>query len=459
MSETRSRRVRQLFDAAMDCSPEDRERWLDLACSEDVELREEVLRLLRVHDESEQMLQPPDDQLGRALMHNLEGGLRQKQADPSHGLDLRPGGRLGEFELLRELGRGGMGVVWEANEPYLKRKVALKVLASHLRFDDDASQRFLREGEAGSRVQHPCIVGVHSAGETGGLRWIAQELVEGGRTLADDIRERREAVQTPDAYYREVCELFRDLARGLESAHAVGVIHRDIKPSNILLTADGEPKIVDFGLAHVEDALALSRTGEFFGTPFYMSPEQAATNRVPLDHRTDIFSLGATLYEALTLSRPFDGDTSHEVLAKILLADPPDPRKLRERVPVDLAVICTRCMAKDPNARYASMARLADDLERHLRGEPIRARPPSRWTLARRWVRRHPVVAVAIAMSALAFVGTSFGLARAARANERVSSCPAPCSWTSCATRRGCCGPCIPTSARTTPSGPSRRRS
>ena len=255
--------------------------------------------------------------------------------------------RLGDFELLRALGSGGMGAVWLAKQVSLDRYVALKVLAPHISKSSTSLQRFQREAEAGARLTHPNIVAVHSVGEADGTHYIAQELVEGGVSLADRIKADRDLPELPKDYYENVAALFAKIADALQEAHEGGIIHRDVKPSNILLTEDGEPKVADFGLAQVEDALELSRTGEFAGTPFYMSPEQAMSKRMGLDHRTDVFSLGVTLWEVLALQRPFEGDTSQQVLEKIITEDPVDPQKIRSRCPRDLGVICKKALEKE----------------------------------------------------------------------------------------------------------------
>jgi tetratricopeptide (TPR) repeat protein len=268
--------------------------------------------------------------------------------------------------------------------------VALKLLHPHFSFSHESLSRFRREAGACARVIHPVIVVVHAVGEAAGFHFIAQELVPEGLSLADNLAEMRELDELPEGYYERLASLFAVVADGLQAAHEEGVIHRDIKPSNILLSADNRPKIVDFGLALVQDDLGLSRTGQLVGTPYYMSPEQAASKRMGLDHRTDVFSLGATLYEALTLRRPFEGDTSQQVLGRILVEDPQDPRRLRSRVPDDLAVICLKALEKSPERRYASAADMAADLRCWLTHEPIRARPTGRVRRAAKWVRRHP---------------------------------------------------------------------
>ncbi|KAA3611843.1 MAG: serine/threonine protein kinase [Planctomycetota bacterium] len=331
----------------------------------------------------------------------------------------RPGAgmTIGDFRLVRQLGRGGMGEVWEAEQIPLKRRVALKILAPHLGLSPDSLHRFRREAEAGGRLQHSGIVSVFAIGEAESFHFIAQELIAGGFSLADRIEESRETREQGAAHYRETGEIFRQAALALHAAHEAGIVHRDIKPGNILLAPDGQPKIADFGLAMVQDALGLSRSGELTGTPYYMSPEQAASRRMGMDHRTDVFSLGATLYESLALQRPFEGDTSRQVLEKILLEDPPDPRRLRSRVPGDLAIICLKALEKKRERRYSTMAALAEDLRRFLNHETIQARPPTAWTRATKWVRRHPLwsLGTASALIALPLLSALVLEARAAR--------------------------------------------
>ena len=316
---------------------------------------------------------------------------------------------LGDFRILRELGRGGMGVVYEAEQISLKRRVALKVLSPHLSLSEEQVQKFRREAEAGGRQRHPGIVSIYAVGEHDGAHFIAQELVEGGVTLADRLKQVRQAPDLPREYFRGMAALFAEVAEALAHAHANGVIHCDVKPSNILLTEAGSPKVGDFGLARVENALALTRTGEFEGTPYYVSPEQVSRPR-GIDHRTDIFSLGATLYEALTLICPFHGDTALEVLKQVLQAEPADPRMLNPRVPRDLAVICLHAMEREPAARYASMQEFAMDLRRWLVGEAILARPVGTVTRVLKWTRRRRGVtaaAVSVVAVVLALVAVS----------------------------------------------------
>ncbi|MEM7307388.1 MAG: bifunctional serine/threonine-protein kinase/formylglycine-generating enzyme family protein [Planctomycetota bacterium] len=344
--------------------------------------------------------------------HELQGGLIEEPGV------LEAGRVLGDFRLIGELGRGGMAVVWEAEQLSIKRRVALKLLVQVVVPSDDALRRFRREAEAGGRVAHGGIVQVYSVGQAGGVHFIAQELVGDGFTLADRIADARDEPRVPDGYYEETARLFLDVAEAVAHAHERGVVHRDIKPSNILIAPGGRPKIADFGLAKLSDDLGQSRTGELTGTPFYMSPEQAASKRLGIDHRTDVFSVGVTLYEALTLQRPFVGDTVQQVLAQILLSEPPAPRSLRSRVPSDLAVICGKAMEKRPEDRYLSMGELADDLRNHLEDRPILARPPSPLRRAQKWCLRHPTRSALLGLGSAALVVISILLVLNIRARR-----------------------------------------
>lgn len=308
---------------------------------------------------------------------------------------------LGDFRVIREIASGGMGTVFEAEQISLKRRVALKLLPSHLRFSGKAVQKFQREAEAGGRQNHPGIVVIYAVGEHHDVHYIAEELVEGGVTLADWLEERKEEETLPRGFYRKVAELFVEIADALHHAHESGVIHRDVKPSNILLTPDLKPKVTDFGLARVEGGLVLSATGDFFGTAFYTSPEQALGKRSSIDHRADIFSLGVSLYESLTLKRPFDGSTSHLTLQKIVHNEPSDPRQVNARIPRDLAIICLKALEKDPGRRYATMDDFREDLRRYLDGEAIVARPAGPVYRFWRRMRRSPAVSILAGLAIL----------------------------------------------------------
>ena len=344
--------------------------------------------------------------------------LRGKRGARGRAAEAEGAGRaVGEYRLKRLLGQGGMGQVWEAEQPRLGRRVALKLIRPDF-LDGRALELFEREARASARLQHPAIVTVHGTGEDGGRRWISQELVPGGRTLKDFVEETRRGGRLPRAYDRDVARLFQELAAALQTAHEHGIVHRDLKPGNVLLTPEGRPKITDFGLAQIQDEETLARSGDLFGTVPYMSPEQVAGSRGRIDARSDVFSLGVVLYELLTLERPFRGDTGVQIAGQILHAEPPNPRTLRSRVPLDLAVICARALEKEPERRYPDMAALGEDLRRFLADEPILARPPGPLRRARKWARRHPTVSATLALGLAALVVISISLRNTVEARD-----------------------------------------
>jgi hypothetical protein len=320
---------------------------------------------------------------------------------PHAGL-IAAGSEIGPFRLVREIGRGGMGCIWEAQQRFPRRVVALKILYPHLSFVDQSLERFEKEARACGRITHEHIVAIHEVGEDHGLHWIAMELVPGGLSLADMIAELRERGAPVKEHWLRSARLFRQIATALWCAHDAGVVHRDIKPGNILLTPEGQPKVADFGLAKIQDDLTLSRSGRLSGTPYYMSPEQAASSRLGIDLRTDIYSLGVSLYETLTLERPHQGETQGQLLERILLDDAPDPRLVAPALPKDLAAIVMKMMAKRRDRRYSSMAAVVDDLDRFLAGEPPAARVPGPLArLARAARRRKAGIAVSCALVAV----------------------------------------------------------
>ncbi|MBU0753714.1 MAG: serine/threonine-protein kinase, partial [Planctomycetes bacterium] len=325
---------------------------------------------------------------------------------------------LGDFKIVRELGKGGMGVVYEAEQISLKRRVALKLLPPPLGLSDHAVRKFKREAEAGGRQSHPGIVAIYAMGETDGVYYIAQELVPDGKNLADQLEFLRGKDVLPIGYFKETAEFIAEVADALSHAHAQRIIHRDVKPSNILITPEGNPKLTDFGLAKIENALDLSRSGDFMGTPYYMSPEQAASRRMGIDLRTDVFSLGVTLYELLTLERPFEGDTSHEIVKKILLHEPRDPQRVNPRVPRDLAVICLKALEKDPSRRYQSMDAFSDDLGRFISGEVIQAKPSGLLDKAWKRIKRNPAVSAAVSVTLIALIVLSANMIRSAHEDK-----------------------------------------
>ena len=324
--------------------------------------------------------------------------------------------RLGDFRILREVGRGGMGVVYEAEQISLGRRVAVKVLSA-VAPDDRARQRFRNEAHAAASLTHPHIVPVYAVGDDGDTLFLAMRFVR-GRSLAAHVRDWQEASATaskvptvaPDAtattrtvpevvapmeplpfppppapdYYRAVARLVSVAADALQHAHECGIVHRDIKPGNLMLEPGGHLWVTDFGLARLPGAADLTRTGEMLGTPRYMSPEQVAGG-VGVDHRTDVYSLGATLYELLALRPAFPGTDAHDLLRRVASEEPPALRAVARSVPADLETITLKAMAKEPAERYATARQLAEDLGRYLEDRPVLARRPSASHRLRKW--------------------------------------------------------------------------
>lgn len=294
---------------------------------------------------------------------------------------------LGDFRIVREVGRGGMGVVYEAEQISLKRRIALKVLRFGAVADEMAMQRFQREAETVAQLHHTNIVPIFAIGSEEGVRYYAMQFIE-GRDLAALVRDPEDGTRR-EVEPREIAGWGLQAAEALAHAHRRGVIHRDIKPSNLILDDDGRIWLTDFGLARRVDDVALSIAGALVGTPRYMSPEQARASTDPVDHRTDIYSLGATLYELATRRPIFDATSPHEVITQILHAEPRAPHLVAPGLPRDLETVIMKCLAKEPRARYATAQALADDLRAFLEGRAISARPPTVPERVVRWTRRH----------------------------------------------------------------------
>jgi WD40 repeat protein/tRNA A-37 threonylcarbamoyl transferase component Bud32 len=291
------------------------------------------------------------------------------------------------YEILEEVGRGGVSVVYRARQTRPARDVALKVLLAGSHADAERRARFLAEADAFARLRHPNIVPIHEVGEHDGLPFLALEYVEGG-----SLAGRLGGVPLPP---REAAALVEQLAKAVHFAHRNGVIHRDLKPANILIAADGTPKITDFGLAKQEQS-GLTATGVVLGTPSYMAPEQAEGKAREVGPAADVYALGAILYELLTGRPPFRGATPMETLEQVRAHDPVPPGRLQGRMPRELDTVCLKCLQKEPASRYDSAQALADDLRRFLGGEPILARPVKAWERTVKWAKRRPVIAALI---------------------------------------------------------------
>jgi tetratricopeptide (TPR) repeat protein len=333
---------------------------------------------------------------------------------------VRPGIVPG-FEILDELGRGGMGIVYKAQQEDLKRFVALKMIRSDWHENHEHVARFDIEAEAVARLNHPNIVRIYGIGRAGRARYVVLELLEGG-TLKDRL------AGTPQPF-REAAALLAALARGVSAAHGAGILHRDLKPSNVLFDRAGVPKIVDFGLAkRLEVEEGETHTGQVLGTPSYMAPEQARGWDKDIGPAADIYSLGAILYETLTGRPPLKGSTAMETLKLVQEEEPIPPSRLRPKLPFDLETICLKCIARDPRKRYPDALGMAEDLDRFLDGEPIRARRTPVWERAIRRVKKRPMTAVliAVAVAAAAIAGgltareRTFALRRIEHENQRV---------------------------------------
>jgi WD40 repeat protein/serine/threonine protein kinase len=414
-----------------------------------------------------------------------ESAADEAAGPPTLGADLHPEGPLGDFRLVREVGRGGMGVVYEAVQISLGRRVALKVLPFAGALDTKQLQRFKNEAQAAAHLQHQNIVPVHYVGCERGVHFYAMQFIDGqtlARVIADlksqiadlpkqadskclppgapatvsvDLRDLPKDPQSEmsnlqseicnpqsamtttaaaalsterstksPAFFRTVATLGVPAAEALEHAHQVGVVHRDIKPANLLLEPASplSPKgergggegarlwITDFGLARLGTDPGLTMTGDLLGTIRYMSPEQALAKRVPIDHRTDIYSLGVTLYELLTLEPAYNGKSREEVLRQIAFEEPRPPRRLNKSVAAELETIVLKAMAKNPEERYTTAQELADDLKRFLEDKPIRAKRPTLLQRAWKWARRHrPAVRAALVSAAVFLVLLAIG--------------------------------------------------
>jgi len=297
--------------------------------------------------------------------------------------------RFGRYELVAPVGRGAMGVVWRARDPSLDRHVALKLIAAGQFADEEEVANFRREARATAQLSHPNAVPVFEVGDHDGQPYFTMELVE-GQSMAELVRG---APLPPE----RAAHYVRLIADAMHAAHALGIVHRDLKPSNVLVDKLDRPRVTDFGLAHrVAVDASLPAGGGAVGTPSYMPPEQAAGRKA--DPRSDVYGLGAILYELLTGRPPFRADSAIDTIRQVMDAEPAPPRLLNRKVPKDLETLCLKCLAKEPARRYQSAAELGDDLGRFLAGEPIRARPVSRAARLGRWARRKPALASLVAL-------------------------------------------------------------
>jgi serine/threonine protein kinase len=340
-----------------------------------------------------------------------------------------PGFVLGDFRIVREIGRGGMGIVYEAEQLSLGRRVALKILPASAAIDPKQFRRFQVESHATACLHHTHIVPVFTTGHEQGVYYFAMQYIEGQgldavirslrqlegleeieSTAPEDGKDSRVEFPRGRGFFETVARLGIQAAEALDYTHALGIIHRNIKPANLLVDVHGDLWVTDFGLARVQADRGLTTTGDVLGTMRYMSPEQVVGDRGLIDHRCDIYSLGATLYELLTLCPAHDGRDRARLVRRIGLEEPKPPRLLNPAIPRDLETIVLKAMAREVPQRYASARDLADDLRRFLDHRPIRARRPSLWMWTRKMVRRHRTAVMSVA-SALLIMGLAFGIA------------------------------------------------
>jgi tRNA A-37 threonylcarbamoyl transferase component Bud32/tetratricopeptide (TPR) repeat protein len=320
--------------------------------------------------------------------------------------------RFGDYEILETIAKGGMGVVYKARQRKLNRIVALKMILAGQFADQDDIDRFYVEAEAAAQLRHPNIVGIFEVGECEGQHYFSMEYIE-GKSLSDLVREHPLAP-------RAAAKFVKTISHAMYYAHQEGVLHRDLKPSNVLVDENDVPLITDFGLAkRTEEQSVRTVAGSVLGTPSYMPPEQAQGKLDQISVRSDVYSIGAILYELITGKPPFGSANPWETIKQVINNEPVSPRLLNNSVPADLETICLKCLQKDQTRRYQSAQDLADELQRFLAGEPILARPISVVERSVRWCYRNPWPTVAMAVMLFAVVGTSVGFYKASVAQHR----------------------------------------
>jgi len=392
-------RIRELFEKALDLDRAERSAFLDEACGGDPSLRTEVEALLDSFEKNPDFLSRPA--WASCIESNAEGDRPLEDLEPEAEL---PFERLGEYRLIRRLGEGGMGVVYLAVQEPLNRLVALKVIRPERIGAFEAEARFRREVQSISELKHANIVTVFGSGEEKGVHYFAMEFVPGEGLDQFLRRVREEGGAIPQD---QLLGWIAHIAGALDSAHRAGIIHRDVKPSNIRVTPEGHAMLLDFGVARNSDLASLTLSGEFRGTPNYASPEQVTAKRTSIDGRSDIYSLGVTLYEAITGRVPFEGETTQQVFYQIIEAEPEPPRRIDPAISRELETVILKAMAKNPAGRYETATDFADDLARLIARRPVKARPAGWLTRSTRWIRRHRFGSLSAAAALLILIAAS----------------------------------------------------
>lgn len=384
---------REIFLEALEMpTPEARVAYLQVACGSDITLRQKVDELLKEHFSNDSLLAGPAlDGERRGIAEFAAGQALEapttfdptREASPPDTMPLGKIKYFGDYELLEEIARGGMGVVYKARQISLNRMVAVKmILAGQLASEADI-RRFYAEAEAAANLQHPNIVVIHEVGEHEDRHYFSMDYVE-GQNLATLVRER----PLPPA---KAAELVKTIAEAIRYAHHRGILHRDLKPQNVLIDEQGRPRVTDFGLAkRTGTDSGLTQTGAVMGSPSYMPPEQATGRQDQVGPHSDVYSLGAILYQLLTGKAPFVAETPLATLKKVVEEDPVPPSKQNPLVPPDLETICLKCLEKKPERRYRTARDLEEELERFLNHEPILARPASEWRKLSAWMLKRP---------------------------------------------------------------------
>jgi formylglycine-generating enzyme required for sulfatase activity/predicted Ser/Thr protein kinase len=413
MTPERYRRIEEIFARVVELPPENRSDALSRECGDDADLLRDVETWIRFNDDKKSFLDAPiaPDLVPIELRTTADSGMPKRP--------LPPPTTVGRYKILRTIGEGGMGRVYEAEQETPRRKVALKMVAGAI-CHTATLQRFEHEAELLGHLQHPGIAQIHDAGTVDGRPFIAMELID-GKTFADFVREKSPSL-------RERVAIIRKAAAAVEHAHVRGIIHRDIKPSNILVTKDAEPKIVDFGIARTlsdDEAIKkrLTIDGQVLGTPSYMSPEQAAGDARAIDRRTDVYSLGVVLFEALTgrLPHRIADQPIAKALRVIAEQEPESAAAAAPELPRDLAAVVDKSIARDIDRRYVSAADFGADLERFLRLEPVVARPAGFFERTRYLVLRRPLPAALIVLLALVAMLFAYSIVRSNIALEKES--------------------------------------
>ncbi len=378
----------EIFAQAIELTRDERSAFLLEKCGDDSAFRSRIERLLVAHDSDSRVLDVTDDGIGN-LSAILKEEVEALNEVDSVELGISSGDGVkyfGDYIIREEVARGAMGIVYRAEQTSLKRTVALKMIRSSVLFNDEDVRRFQRESESAASLNHPNIIPIYEVGHHEGRHYFTMKLIEGG-TLVDTKEILR---KTPKAAVRLIIKV----ARAVHFAHQHGILHRDIKPSNILINDQGEPVVIDFGLAkQLESDAGMTISGQIIGTPYYMAPEQAQAGKKDVTTAADIYSLGAMLYELLTGEKTHQGDSLIDTLQLVVNEEPKAPRILDPSIDRDLEIIVLKCLERDPMRRYSSAEEMARDLERWLSGEAVIARPVGIVERGVKWVRRKPALA------------------------------------------------------------------